>query len=91
MLSQLENLKKQIDEARENEARLIADRVIQLLAENGFPFCVNCNANLGQEKSRRGAVKPKYFDPNSGATWSGRGRMPVWLIGKDLDKYRLKE
>ncbi|WP_370818047.1 H-NS family nucleoid-associated regulatory protein [Caballeronia glathei] len=29
-----------------------------------------------------------YFDPKSGATWSGRGPAPAWLTGgKDRRKY----
>lgn len=27
----------------------------------------------------RGPQAPKYRDPKSGATWSGRGRAPVWI------------
>jgi DNA-binding protein H-NS len=30
---------------------------------------------------------PKYRDPQSGRTWSGRGRTPVWLHGKDRLAY----
>ncbi|WP_095211627.1 H-NS histone family protein [Burkholderia sp. ABCPW 11] len=26
---------------------------------------------------------PKYFDPSTGRTWSGRGRRPNWLAGRD--------
>jgi len=29
--------------------------------------------------SKRHSVAPKYRDPASGTTWSGRGRTPVWL------------
>jgi DNA-binding protein H-NS len=29
----------------------------------------------------RGPQEPKYRDPRTGATWSGRGRAPVWLAG----------
>jgi DNA-binding protein H-NS len=28
---------------------------------------------------QRQIVEPKYRDPASGSTWSGRGRMPRWL------------
>jgi DNA-binding protein H-NS len=36
----------------------------------------------GVVKSARGNTKPvapKYADPKSGATWSGRGRAPAWI------------
>ncbi|MEX3937728.1 H-NS family nucleoid-associated regulatory protein [Paraburkholderia phymatum] len=36
----------------------------------------------------RGPQAPKYRDPKSGATWSGRGRAPAWLAGaKDRSKF----
>ncbi|MBJ9689111.1 H-NS histone family protein [Burkholderia vietnamiensis] len=36
----------------------------------------------------RGPQRPKYRDPKSGATWSGRGRAPAWLAGaKDPSKF----
>ena len=28
---------------------------------------------------RRSKVKPKYYDPSSKLTWSGRGRSPSWV------------
>ncbi|CAB3794520.1 H-NS family nucleoid-associated regulatory protein [Paraburkholderia fynbosensis] len=39
----------------------------------------------GQPKGEQPA---KYFDPKSGASWSGRGRAPAWLAGaKDRTKF----
>ncbi|GJH35809.1 H-NS histone family protein [Paraburkholderia hospita] len=36
----------------------------------------------------RGPQAPKYRDPKSGATWSGRGPAPAWLAGaKDRSKF----
>ncbi|MEX3981858.1 H-NS family nucleoid-associated regulatory protein [Paraburkholderia sp. EG287A] len=36
----------------------------------------------------RGAQAPKYVDPKTGATWSGRGRAPAWLAGaKDRSRF----
>ena len=33
-------------------------------------------------------VEPKYADPKTGATWSGRGRAPAWISGaKDRSKF----
>jgi DNA-binding protein H-NS len=30
-------------------------------------------------KGQRGKARAKYRDPVSGASWSGRGRTPLWL------------
>lgn len=51
-------------------------------------------AEVGSVASNGGtAVKPKYRDPATGETWSGRGRMATWLkrkqeAGEDIEKYR---
>ncbi|HDR9881368.1 TPA: H-NS histone family protein [Burkholderia cenocepacia] len=42
--------------------------------------------NFGKRK-----VRPKYFDPVSGATWSGRGKTPRWLVGRDPEEFLIKE
>jgi len=35
-------------------------------------------------------VAAKYKDPVSGATWTGRGRAPLWLNGKSKEEYLIK-
>jgi DNA-binding protein H-NS len=34
-------------------------------------------------------VVPKYRDPQSGATWSGRGKTPKWINGADRSQYAI--
>jgi len=34
-----------------------------------------------KSREQRSTVKPKYKDPNSAATWTGRGRTPAWVQG----------
>jgi DNA-binding protein H-NS len=34
-------------------------------------------------------VVPKYRDPASGATWSGRGKTPRWINGADRSQYAI--
>lgn len=43
---------------------------------------------------RRSVVAPKFRDPSTGATWTGRGKQPKWLAaaiqgGKKLDNFRI--
>jgi DNA-binding protein H-NS len=37
----------------------------------------------GPHPSKGTKVAAKYRDPKTGATWSGRGRAPKWMAGKD--------
>lgn len=32
---------------------------------------------------------PKYRDPASGATWTGRGKQPRWIEGKDRTAFTI--
>jgi len=46
------------------------------------------------QQHHEAAVKPKYRNPATGETWSGRGRMVTWLknrrnVGEDFEKYRV--
>ncbi|MBN3818029.1 H-NS histone family protein [Paraburkholderia sp. Se-20369] len=33
--------------------------------------------------------RPRYFDPVSGATWSGVGRAPEWIRDKDRKQFEI--
>ena len=36
---------------------------------------------LGKGRKGKGRVAPKYRDPkNPENTWTGRGRMPLWMV-----------
>ncbi|KVM89592.1 H-NS family nucleoid-associated regulatory protein [Burkholderia stagnalis] len=88
LLAELEKLKQDIDAVREYEASLIAERVLALLAESGVD--IRSIAACVQSKPReRKRIKPKYWDPKTGVTWSGRGRTPRWLVGKDPEMFRV--
>ena len=32
---------------------------------------------------KKAPLPPKYQDPKSGSTWSGRGKPPKWIAGKN--------
>ena len=44
-------------------------------------------------KVRRGTgdkVAAKFRDPETGKTWSGRGREPTWIKGKNREKFKIQ-
>ncbi|WP_347555455.1 H-NS histone family protein [Robbsia sp. KACC 23696] len=36
-----------------------------------------------QQQQVRASVAPKFRDPETGATWSGRGKPPKWIAGEE--------
>ncbi|WP_212645447.1 H-NS histone family protein [Delftia sp. PE138] len=50
-----------------------------LIAEHGLTA-----ADVFPPSKAKGTVgAPKYRDPATGATWTGRGKPPNWIAGKD--------
>lgn len=86
LTAQLEKLHKEVALAREKEvAQAIAD-IKQKVAEYDLTA-----EELGfSSKSavvRKSASIAKYRNPKTGETWSGRGRSPGWLAGKNRERF----
>lgn len=39
---------------------------------------------------KRGKVAPKYKNPSTGETWTGRGKAPRWIVEKDRNNFLIK-
>lgn len=72
MEAQIERLKIEKQNAERNAVR---QRLVGLAKEHGFDI----HDLFG--KGRKGNVAAKYRDPKSPEnTWTGRGRMPRWMV-----------
>ncbi|ALF89556.1 MULTISPECIES: H-NS family nucleoid-associated regulatory protein [Ralstonia solanacearum species complex] len=86
LLAQKAKLDEQLETARQKELAEVTERVRQVVLEYGLTAE---DIGLAPKRSKRGpksTVAPKYRDPKTGATWSGRGRAPAW-IGKNRDRF----
>lgn len=90
LLQQREALEAQIAAARQNEVSGAVQKIRELVAEFGltasdvFPS----GRSGGRVSSRAGStVAPKYRDPSTGQTWTGRGKAPKWIADKDRDQF----
>lgn len=86
LLAQKAKLEEQLESARVKELEAVIQQVRQIVSEYGLTA-----EDIGLSSKRGGAgkkktVAPKYQDPKTGATWSGRGRAPTW-IGKNRDRF----
>lgn len=90
LLQQREALEKAIAEARQNEIASAVTKVRELVAEYGltaqdiFPGRAGKSAGA---KSSGSKVAAKYRDPATGQTWTGRGKAPKWIEGKDRSQF----
>ncbi|MEW5786904.1 MAG: H-NS histone family protein [Pseudomonadota bacterium] len=92
ILSQIEDLKAQAQEARKQEIAGALAEIKRLMAEFGISV-----EDIGGKSSKmrtRSVGTAKYRDPASGKTWTGRGRRPAWVVdleaqGKSLESCKI--
>ena len=88
LLKQQEALTQQIEEARKKE---IADAVAQvraLVSDYGLTQQDVFPSGRKSGKSTTGVkVPPKYRDPATGQTWTGRGKAPKWIEGRARSQF----
>ena len=86
LLAQKAALDAQIEAARKAENSDAIAKVKLLIQEHGLTEQdIFGGAKRGRKAS--GSVAAKYKDPTSGATWSGRGKAPKWIDGKDRSQF----
>ena len=92
LLAQRDSLEQQIAQARQHEIEAAIANIRHLIAEFDLSQADIFGATKGVKRAKKqGAlVAPKYRDPASGKTWSGRGRTPQWLAGKDKEQFAIK-
>lgn len=92
LLAQREALDRQIEETRRNARKDAIAKVMTLVNEFGLSaadvFGGAARAASRPSSAQAGKkVAPKYRDPATGKTWTGRGRAPTWLDGKDRSQF----
>ncbi len=83
LIEQKAALERQIAHAR-NAARSGALAEIRtLMSSHGLTVADFASyPTKSNGSAARGKVAPKYRDPATGATWTGRGLKPKWLAGQ---------
>lgn len=101
LLAQKAALDAELSELRATEINSVIDRIRTLMAEYGLSLDdIRVKRRRGRPprsqgventaKTNKQTLAPKYRDPKTGKTWSGRGRPPGWL-GPNPKKYLIGE
>ena len=91
LLKQREQLEAQIAAVREAETADAIAKVKALVADYGLTAEDIFGGAKRASKAKGGSkVAPKYRDPETGATWTGRGVAPKWIAGKDREAFVIK-
>ena len=88
LLAQREQLDKQIKEviAREKADGIAKAKLI--IEQYGLSASDLFTRKAGAKGTGTGGkVAPKYRNPSTSETWTGRGKAPKWIEGKDRSGY----
>ena len=79
--AELAELRTQVDrmmvEKQNSERVALRQKLTDMAKEHGLTL----DEVFGKGRKGKGSVAPKYRDPrNPENTWTGRGRMPLWMV-----------
>lgn len=87
---QIAELQAKAEAARRAEVAEAKAKIIAIMSEYGLTFADLSGASKQAPKAPRKPVEIKYRDDATGDTWTGRGRVPKWLEGKDKKQYLIR-
>ncbi len=111
IMSEIETLKKQAAATRKKEISAVVSEIKKKIRQYALtaedlglvPAKKPARAKTGARKAtaktaRKKTAKPvapKYLDPATGATWTGRGKAPRWIVdaekaGKKREQFLIK-
>jgi len=87
LLAQKQALDAAIAQARKAEAGAALQLIQAKIAEFGF----TAQEVFPYKSAKKKAQMPaKYHNPNTGQTWTGRGKPPSWIAGQDRAQFEIR-
>jgi DNA-binding protein H-NS len=86
-IAELENL---AESARKNEVSKAKEQIATIMRDYGLTIADLGTVTKAKPVKTRAPVPTKYRDDATGQTWTGRGRAPKWLEGKDKNQFLIK-
>ncbi len=85
--AQIAELQKKADAARANEIAGAKAEIAKIMKDFGLTIADFGGTMRPKSSKVREPVAVKYKNLETGATWTGRGRVPLWLKGKNKDDF----
>lgn len=87
LIRQRNLLDQQIKEIKERERAAAIDTIKNLIEAHDLKV----EDIFSKKSSTVGKKVPaKYLNPENGETWTGRGKAPVWIAGKEREAFLIK-
>lgn len=85
LIAQRAALEAQIEAARKQELSDVVAQIRGLVQE----YDLTADDIFTARRTSKTSVAPKFRDPETGKTWTGRGKEPTWIKGKDRNQYAI--
>ncbi|WP_151445715.1 H-NS histone family protein [Lacisediminimonas profundi] len=88
--AEIKKLQAEAEQVRQSEIQSAIDEIKEKMSQYGITMDDLSPSRKARKPGATGTVKPKYRNPESGDTWTGRGKPPRWIAGKDKEQYLIK-
>lgn len=89
-VEQIAKLQALAEAARNDEINEAIKKIKDLMNLHGVTVNDLSSARSSKPAKAKGTVAAQFMNPETGETWTGRGRAPRWLDGKDKEQFRIK-
>lgn len=89
LLAQREELERQIATARQSEVAAAVAQVRELVSQFGLTADDVFTTQRVARSTKGATVAPKYRNPATGETWTGRGKAPRWIADQDRAQFAI--
>jgi DNA-binding protein H-NS len=90
-VEQIAKLQSLAEAARKDEINGAIKSIKDLMQLHGVTVGDLSSARSAKVTKAKGSVAAQFKNPETGETWTGRGRAPRWLAGKDKEAYRISK
>jgi len=89
-VEQIVKLQALAEAARKDEITGAIQKIKDLMQLHGVSVGDLASGSRAKSTKAKSTVAPQFKNPETGEMWTGRGRAPLWLAGKDKEQFRIK-
>ena len=89
-VEQIAKLQSLAEAARKDELSGAIKTIKDLMQLHGITVEDIAGGSRANPAKVKSTVAPQFKNPETGETWTGRGRAPRWLDGKDKEQFRIE-
>lgn len=89
-VEQIAKLQSLAEAARQDEITGAVQKIKSLMQQYGITVADLSSARTAKPAKAKSTVAAQFKNSETGETWTGRGRAPRWLDGKDKEQFRIK-